>query len=343
MLPTADPKATVSEVIERIMSGQSATLVKRHKELLVCCFSPAERMELSTFRNQLIHLFAKEAALALSLYSCFKAGADSDNGGTVYKRQLMGKGEMILQLLKNEFIFKPSEVRNTQALETSFEKTLQSMIESSVIAPVTSFESDDLHKSSNGFKLTYEVQRSLNRMLRNGTTSVASSTPSPRNSAAGLDQMNAQTKPPGVYDGGTVFELCCYMLFPFIDSYFLAALALHALVPGRQVMGEAALVSLTQSVGELMYFDGQLDHFEAIGKETLVNALSVFVDRGIIERIRVSTDEKSSVASLKLTRNSHAEDVNDLIRGIDLFRKVPSRRGDVLQNIEYVQLYMDKK
>ena len=145
------------------------------------------------------------------------------------------------------------------------------MVESSVVAPAWGAEfgsSDDLDSTSDGFRLTPEVQSSLSRMLRSGMASVASSFRSPRNSRVDLsqlDQLNTPPKPLGVYDGGTVFELCCYMLFPFIDSYFLAALALHALVPGRQVMGEAALVSLTQNVGELMYFDGQLDHFEAIG------------------------------------------------------------------------------
>ena len=74
-----------------------------------------------------------------------------------------------------------------------------------------------------------------------------------------------------------------------------------------------------------------------------MNALSVFVDLHIIERIKVATDDKKSVPSLKLTRKATGDSVDDLIRKIDSFRKVPSRRGDVLQNIEYVQLYVEKK
>eukprot|EP00656_Telonema_subtile_P054373 TRINITY_DN8118_c0_g2_i5.p1 TRINITY_DN8118_c0_g2~~TRINITY_DN8118_c0_g2_i5.p1 ORF type:complete len:698 (+),score=170.33 TRINITY_DN8118_c0_g2_i5:91-2184(+) len=136
VLPASDPHSMVNEVIERIMSGQSAALVKRHKQLLVCNFSPVERLELSTFRNQLIHCFAKEAAMALAIYSNFKTGGSRSGPRTLLKSDLMVGGEVLLKFLKYEFIFLPKEVRSREALEASFEATLDRLEESHVISPV---------------------------------------------------------------------------------------------------------------------------------------------------------------------------------------------------------------
>ena len=60
----------------------------------------------------------------------------------------------------------------------------------------------------------------------------------------------------------------CDLLLPFVDSYFLVLLGAVRLLPD-QVMEEKAFIAKIQSVGERLYFSGEMDHYEAVGKETL--------------------------------------------------------------------------
>ena len=68
---------------------------------------------------------------------------------------------------------------------------------------------------------------------------------------------------------------------PFIDSYWLASLSLLQLLPNSTAT-TSKLISFIQTIGESLYFEGQLDLYESISKETLRNALKYFLAKGVI-------------------------------------------------------------
>ena len=78
----------------------------------------------------------------------------------------------------------------------------------------------------------------------------------------------------------------CSLLWSFIDTYFIAALAVLTLLPPPGVDDDSAprqemltlgqLVSRAQKIGEQLFFQCCLDLFEAISKEQLQNAFKLY-------------------------------------------------------------------
>ena len=55
-----------------------------------------------------------------------------------------------------------------------------------------------------------------------------------------------------------------------------------------------ALVAHAQLLGEKLYFDSQLDNYEAIAKETVKNAFAVFGEMGLLTRVKVEGQPKKA-------------------------------------------------
>lgn len=248
-------KKSVYTVVDRIMSSRrrGGDLVKRHKELLVTgVFTPEERMELSIFRNQLIHIFVMEGLIACGIYQVLH---NAPTASKVVKRaELQSSCAFLSTILKLEFIFKPSEVRSIPAIEANFNLGLKRIFDSGMVQE----DGDNLIVDD----LTLAVAREGNK-----------------------HQLNRE---------GGIFTFLCSLFCPFVDSYWLAAVALHKLLQDELVT-EDAMVAHAQVLGEKLYFDSQLDHYEAIAKETMTNAFFVYGEMGIIERVKVEGQQKKAV------------------------------------------------
>eukprot|EP01134_Creolimax_fragrantissima_P002993 CFRG2993T1 len=109
--------------------GGSNELVKTHNDrLLLSLYNPQERMELSTYRNQLVHHFIREAILCCCVYALEK---DNKDGPTyVDHTDLYKMNRYLTQLLKLEFIFRPS---TGVGINEHFELTIREMMDRGII------------------------------------------------------------------------------------------------------------------------------------------------------------------------------------------------------------------
>lgn len=111
-------------------------------------------------------------------------------------------------------------------------------------------------------------------------------------------------------------EFFCYLLWPFSDGYWLAALAMFSLVPTEadyeerskylQTVPDSARITATsdpltlwvqekelinqaQVLGKSLYHQGLINYYESVNKEMLKDALTQFVAEGILLARRSST------------------------------------------------------
>ncbi|KAI0134920.1 acyltransferase-domain-containing protein [Daldinia grandis] len=93
------------------------------------------------------------------------------------------------------------------------------------------------------------------------------------------------------------YDFYCFLIWPFIESTWLAAVSLMGLTPplGQQdnvIWIEAAKAHNTaQLLGKTLYHQGDLSYFEAVNKETLKNSYQRFEEEGIIYVVK-SKDSK---------------------------------------------------
>ncbi|KAI1646598.1 acyltransferase-domain-containing protein [Daldinia loculata] len=93
------------------------------------------------------------------------------------------------------------------------------------------------------------------------------------------------------------YDFYCFLIWPFIESTWLAAVSLMGLTPplGQQDNGiwiEVAKAHNTaQLLGKTLYHQGDLSYFEAVNKETLKNSYQRFEEEGIIYVVK-SKDSK---------------------------------------------------
>jgi len=109
-------------------------------------FSPTQRIELAFYRNQLIHLFVAEALLAVAAFGILQAriaksrqdkvawSACSPYDAPLTRAELLIDCEFLSRLVKEEFIFRPTVVRNRSALEKNFDLTMRKMIDRGIFA-----------------------------------------------------------------------------------------------------------------------------------------------------------------------------------------------------------------
>jgi hypothetical protein len=83
------------------------------------------------------------------------------------------------------------------------------------------------------------------------------------------------------------------LIWPFIESYWLAAVSLFTLAPpnvsadqGPIWVDSKLFANRTQSLGKTLYYQGDLSYLEAVNKETLSNALTRYEDQKIVLKRR---------------------------------------------------------
>jgi len=234
---------------------------------MLSLFSPAERMELSLYRNQLIHLFVQEGILLCSFYACEKKKQGDDSDEALVNKEELKKASLYLSsLLKLEFIFKPSP-----GFEVTVDEVVSFLVQHGILLE---------HKVENETDSAKAVQYSVNDKI-------------------GSD---------GEYQGTFTYLFVCSLFWPFIDSYYLVALACYRLLPDRMLEEESMIrfvqVSdcstrnesehvLLQLLGESLYFEGLLDLYEAISSVTLTNALTLLENWGIVQFVYIESDSSS--------------------------------------------------
>ena len=83
------------------------------------------------------------------------------------------------------------------------------------------------------------------------------------------------------------YDFYCFLIWPFIESFWLGAVTLMGLTPPLDHQGDGWLIikncqDSSQLLGKTLYHQGDLSYFEAVNKETLRNAWTRFEEEGIL-------------------------------------------------------------
>ncbi|KAI0869024.1 acyltransferase-domain-containing protein [Hypoxylon argillaceum] len=93
------------------------------------------------------------------------------------------------------------------------------------------------------------------------------------------------------------YDFYCFLIWPFIESSWLAATSLIGLTPPlhqkEEIWIEVAQAQNTaQLLGKTLYHQGDLSYFEAVNRETIKNSYQRFEEEGIIYAVK-SKDAKA--------------------------------------------------
>eukprot|EP00127_Corallochytrium_limacisporum_P007035 Clim_evm43s240 gene=Clim_evmTU43s240 len=271
----------ISLVLEKIVGNNQ--LVKRHKDrFMLKLYNPRERLELSLYRNQLIHYFVAEGLVACAIYSIEKRDGGLAQPCDADIHTIEKRVRFLANMLKYEFVYKPS--------------------------PNVTEDVQDTARQMERFGVLKKADDGIYRVNEDPTTATGGQRTNP-------DELEAP--------GTATYLFFCSLFWHFIDSYFLTALTLYTILPNQAITAEA-LISRIQAVGENMYFEGQLDLFEAVAKDTIANALNLFENWKVIEYVRVEGTVTKG-APQRIVRLCHDYDneeaLTELINKISVYRK----------------------
>uniref|UniRef100_A0A7S4C879 Phospholipid/glycerol acyltransferase domain-containing protein n=1 Tax=Eutreptiella gymnastica TaxID=73025 RepID=A0A7S4C879_9EUGL len=269
----------IDVVVTRILTGEGRTnLMKRHKDLLITsAFTPDERLELSIYRNQIIHIFVLEAQVAVGIQSCLRKQSAQhpdvpQEDLLLPKKDIREECAFLSYLLKAEFVYeytKLTEKSGGSLMAVNFEKGCDVFVKKGYLEPV--------------------------------------------------DGEHFRRRWPAPIKQSTLGRFCD-LLLPFVDSYFLVLLGAVRLLPD-QVMEEKAFIAKIQSVGERLYFSGEMDHYEAVGKETLQQAVQRYYQIGVLLHT-YPPEGRGKGHAVRLAERFRSEDaMHELIARVHAFRR----------------------
>ncbi|TMW61970.1 hypothetical protein Poli38472_009463 [Pythium oligandrum] len=120
-----------------------------------------------------------------------------------------------------------------------------------------------------------------------------------------------------------LFSLLCMVIWPFVDSYWVAVKSLFGL-RGRTEISAEDLVKRIQWLAETMYHEKLISFYESCSLETLQNAVAMLERWKVIERFDKKTGKKSAVGMIRLTAPFEREnELETLALRVSKFRKLP--------------------
>lgn len=101
------------------------------------------------------------------------------------------------------------------------------------------------------------------------------------------------------------YDFYCFLIWPFIESSWLAATSLMGLTPPVHLKEDiwievAQAQNTAQLLGKTLYHQGDLSYFEAVNRETIKNSYQRFEEEGIIYAVK-SKDSKKTPPRLCLS------------------------------------------
>ncbi|RQM08716.1 hypothetical protein DH86_00002437 [Scytalidium sp. 3C] len=83
------------------------------------------------------------------------------------------------------------------------------------------------------------------------------------------------------------YDFYCFLIWPFIEAFWLGAVSLMGLTPPQGYQGDIWIdvkkaQDSAQLLGKTLYHQGDLSYFEAVNKETLKNSYGRFQQEGIL-------------------------------------------------------------
>ncbi|TVY52478.1 Dihydroxyacetone phosphate acyltransferase [Lachnellula cervina] len=114
------------------------------------------------------------------------------------------------------------------------------------------------------------------------------------------------------------FDFYCFLIWPFVEAFWLGAVALMGFAPPKTYQGDGWLdvkkcQDSAQLLGKSLYHQGDLSYFEAVNKETLKNAWTRFEEEGIILVAKSRNSKVQPKAKLAPEWESKRNPKNDLL------------------------------
>ncbi|KAF9436837.1 hypothetical protein BGZ76_002833 [Entomortierella beljakovae] len=147
------------------------------------------------------------------------------------------------------------------------------------------------------------------------------------------------------------YDFYCFLLWPFVETYWLASISLYVLIPTAKELippadingepqlhwvEERAYMEKTQMFGKSLYYQGDLSYFESVNMETLKNGFNRLTDYGVLIVKKGSGKEKTKVALHPDFTPSRGPDGRltsngtlwDMVEHIGIFRREGKNRRD---------------
>lgn len=120
-------------------------------------------------------------------------------------------------------------------------------------------------------------------------------------------------------EGTDTFKFLCSLLWPFIECYWLVSISFYGLYPNN-LIEEGEFIKFIQKLGQTLYYQGELNFFESISKETTKLALSRFEERNVISK---HTINEKGTCVYKLSGNyvENEEKLDRLVEKMGSFRR----------------------
>lgn len=281
--------APTETVVERGLDVLGSGLVGTVSGLPETTYYAVDRFQLSFYRNMTIHLFISEALVSAAMYTRVKQGGGPDNQRISFD-ELYDQVAFLSQLFRGEFIYP------TVGLLRNLHTTLQGLENDKVI---------HLARDSEGKVLTAELSDLERRSGREN------------------------------------FDFYCFLIWPFIESTWLGAVSIMGLTPPLHLhpsisqtdpdstpsdgstqaqppnintsnaksshtflwLPLSSFQDTAQLLGKTLYHQGDLSYFEAVNKETLKNAFTLFEEEGIIRIRRPGKDRKNVPVLVRLAED----------------------------------------
>lgn len=215
-------------VVRRATKSLSRLIKAREfldKEHTVYRARASRRLELAYYRNHILHLFVSEAVIACALQT-FPWRRSTDQG--VPKVELLKEVRFLSQLLKKEFIYKPSP-----DIQDNLDETLALMQRRNIL----------------------------------------------------FVEPSTQIVEPLPDTGLKMLTFLRHLFWPFIDSYWVAAVGLFALQ--AEPLEEKTFHRKMQDIAESLYHEGFLRYSDVVSLETLTNAIELYEELHVVVKVPV--------------------------------------------------------
>ncbi|KAL9009455.1 MAG: hypothetical protein Q9173_005513 [Seirophora scorigena] len=270
--------APTSLIIERGLEVLGPELVGTIDNLPETTYYAVDRFQISFYRNMTIHLFISEALVCAAMYTKVKQGGGPAN-------QRISFDELYKQVRFLSFIFRGEFIYPTAGLLPNLHRTLLGLESDGVIA--------------------------LTRRQALNSRNDDEPDPSEPRPIASIELSTAERR-----TGRENFDFYNFLLWPFVESTWLGAVALMGLTPPPSTSSTPSTPSsasdnstyldlrqtsdTVQLFGKTLYHQGDLSYFEAVNTETLRNALQLFEEEGIIIVRRSSSGGKNTPSAVRL-------------------------------------------
>eukprot|EP01064_Diplonema_japonicum_P031322 TRINITY_DN5555_c0_g1_i1.p1 TRINITY_DN5555_c0_g1~~TRINITY_DN5555_c0_g1_i1.p1 ORF type:complete len:727 (+),score=97.49 TRINITY_DN5555_c0_g1_i1:49-2181(+) len=298
------PAGSTSEIIDMSLKVLG-DLVEPHY-LLEPVYSVKNHLELSFYRNMVVHVFTEKAIVAASLHSFMRADPSRK---TVQQQELMEMAGKLSRLLKNEFVFSGNTGR------------IRSQPGLSQASGVKAFPAETPLQTNFRLALDSLVAQGIVQLDSNNDIILFSTDPELWN---------------------PTFTFLCMLVWPFIESYWLCLIGFRAAFGGKvnMLIREEQFMTQLQSFGQIMFHLGNLNFFESISKEPLKLALTAYVELGVAVRREIEDASKTVTSYIELGTEFKAEiaKLHEFEQSIRMFR----RQGRFQKDLESYPSYLAK-